>query len=99
VLLGELEDAGDGPVVPAKLKQQLAEADIGRVKHHQFDTSDESSVDELLWELRTMQGIVSLSHRCSVKGDHETDWNNRVHTKMLKLALGNDERRLRFRSV
>ncbi|KAF2245115.1 hypothetical protein BU26DRAFT_77053 [Trematosphaeria pertusa] len=98
-LLEKLEDVGDGPVVPAKLKQRLAEADMGKVKQHQFDTSDERPVDELLWELRTIQDIISLSHRCSVNRDHETEWNNRVHTKVLELALGNDETSVRFRSV
>ncbi|PSN58927.1 hypothetical protein BS50DRAFT_641365 [Corynespora cassiicola Philippines] len=90
-LLEKLEDVGDGPVVPVGLKQRLAEADMGKVKQHQFDTSDERPMDELLWELRTIQDIISLSHRCSVNRDHETEWNNRVHTKVLELALGNDE--------
>ncbi|KAF2740440.1 hypothetical protein EJ04DRAFT_455555 [Polyplosphaeria fusca] len=98
-LLEKLEDVGDGPVVPARLKQRLAEADMGKVKQHQFDTSDERPVDELLWELRTIQDIISLSHRCSVNRDHETEWNNRVHTKVLELALGNDETGVGFRSV
>jgi hypothetical protein len=98
-LLEKLEDVGDGPVVPARLKQQLAEADMGKVKQHQFDTSDKRPVDELLWEFRTIQDITSLSHRCSVNRDHETEWNNRVHTKVLELALGNDETDVGFRSV
>lgn len=98
-LLEKLEDVSDGPVVPVKLKQRLAEADMGKVRHHQFDTSDERPMDELLWELRTIQDIISLSHRCSVNRDHETEWNNRVHTKVLELALGNDETGVGFRSV
>jgi hypothetical protein len=98
-LLEKLEDVGDGPVGPAKLKQRLAEADMGRVKQHQFDTSDERLVDELLWELHTIQDIVSLSHRCLLNRDHETEWNNRVHTKVLELALGNDKTSVGFRSV
>ncbi|KAF2820911.1 hypothetical protein CC86DRAFT_304134, partial [Ophiobolus disseminans] len=72
---------------------------IGRVKQDQFDKSDERPVDELLCELRIIQDIVSLSHRCSVNWDHKTEWNNRVHTKVLELALGNDETRVGFRSV
>jgi hypothetical protein len=99
VLLEELEDVGDGPVVPEKLKQWLAKADMGRVRQHQFDLSDGRPMDELLWELRTIQDIISLSHRCSVNRDHETEWNNRVHTKVLELALGNDETSVGFRSV
>ncbi|CAI6342380.1 unnamed protein product [Periconia digitata] len=98
-LLEKLEDVSDGPVVPVRLKQRLAEADMGKVRQHQFDTSDERPADELLWELRTIQDIISLSHRCSVNRDHETEWNNRVHTKVLELALGNDETRVGFRSV
>ncbi|PVH91768.1 hypothetical protein DM02DRAFT_606179 [Periconia macrospinosa] len=98
-LLEKLEDVADGPVVPVGLKQRLAEADMGKVRQHQFDTSDERPVDELLWELRTIQDIISLSHRCSVNRDHETEWNNRVHTKVLELALGNDETSVGFRSV
>jgi hypothetical protein len=85
-LLEKLEDAGDGPVVPAKLKQRLAEADISKVKQHQFDTSDGRPMDELLWDLRTIQVIISLSHRRSVNLDHEPEWNNRVHAKVLELA-------------
>jgi hypothetical protein len=57
-LLEKLEDVGDGPVVPAKIKQRLAEADMGKVKQHHFDTSDERPLDELLWELRTIQDII-----------------------------------------
>jgi hypothetical protein len=57
-LLEKLEDVGDGPVVPAKLKQRIAEVDISRVKQHQFDTSDKRPIDELLWELQTsLRGI------------------------------------------
>lgn len=98
-LLEKLEDVGDGPVVPVRLKEQLVEADMGKVKQHQFDASDERSVDELLRELQTIKHIISLSHRCSVNRDHETEWNNRVHTKVLELALGNDETSVGFRSV
>lgn len=98
-LLEKLEDGGDGPVVPVKLKQRLVEVDMGKVKQHQFDILDERLVDELLWELRTIQDIISLSHQCSVNWDHETGWNNRVHAKVLELALGNDETSVGFRSV
>lgn len=98
-LLEKLEDVGDGPVVPAKLKEQLAEADMGKVKQHQFDTSDERPVDDLLWELRTIQDIIALTNRCSTNRDHETEWNNRVHTKVLELAFGNDETSVGFRSI
>ena len=98
-LLEKLEDVGDGPVVPAGLEQRLAEADMGKVKQHQLDGSDERSMDRLLQELQTIQVINLLSHRCSVNRDHETEWNNRVHTKVLELALGNDETRVGFRSV
>lgn len=86
-------------VVPAQLKQALAEADVGELKEYQFDKSDERPVDELRWELRTIQDINSLSHRCSRDRDHEAEWNNRVHTKVLELALGNDETRVGFRGV
>jgi hypothetical protein len=95
-LLEKLEDVGDGPGMPARLKQRLAEAHMGEVKQHQFDASDERSVDEPLRELRTIQDIISLSHRCSVNWDHETEWNNRVNTKVLELALGNDETSVRL---
>lgn len=61
-LLEKLENIADGPVVPAKLKQRLAEAEMGKVKQHQFNTSDERLVDQVLWELRTIQDIISLSH-------------------------------------
>ncbi|KAF9733994.1 hypothetical protein PMIN03_006622 [Paraphaeosphaeria minitans] len=98
-LLEKPEDVGDGPVVPAKLRQRLAEADMGKVKQHQFHTLDERPLDELLWELRIIQDIISLSHRCSVNRDHKAEWNNRVHTKVLELALGNDETSVGFRSV
>jgi hypothetical protein len=98
-LLDKLKDVGDRPVVPAGLKQRLAEADIGKVRQHQFDTSDERPVDELLSELRTVQDIISLSQWCSVNRDHETKWNNQVHTKVLELALGNDETSVGFRSM
>jgi hypothetical protein len=53
-LLEKLEDVGDGPGVPARREQRLAEADMGTVKQHQFNTSDERLVEELLWELRTI---------------------------------------------
>lgn len=72
---------------------------MGRVKQHHFDTLDERPAEELLWQLRIIQDIISLSHRCSVNRDHETEWNNRVHTKVLELALGSDETSVGFRSV
>lgn len=40
-----LEDVDDGS---AKFKQRLVEADMGRVKQHQFKTSHERPMDELL---------------------------------------------------
>jgi hypothetical protein len=86
-LLEKLEDVSDGPVVPIGLKQRLADAGMSKVRQHQFDTSDERPVDELVWELRTIQDIISLSHRCSVNRDHETECNNRVHTKVLWIVL------------
>jgi hypothetical protein len=72
---------------------------MGRVKQHQFDTSDERPVYNLLSDLWAIKDIVSLPHWCSVNQDHETEWNNGVHTKVLGLALGNDEARVGFRSV
>lgn len=33
-LLEKLEDVSDGPVVPVKLKQRLAEADMGKVRNY-----------------------------------------------------------------
>ena len=60
---------------------------------------DERLVDELLWELRTIQNIISLSPWCLVNCNHETEWNNRVYTKVLELALGNNKTIVRFRSV
>ena len=41
-LLEKLEDVGDGPV---ELKQRMTEADMGRVKQHQSDTSGERLMD------------------------------------------------------
>lgn len=93
-LFQQLENVGDGPVVPAALKEDLVE-----VKEHQFDTSDERPMDVLLQELQIIKNIISLTHRCSQNRDHETEWNNRVHTKLLELALGNDETGVGFRSV
>ncbi|KAH7074946.1 hypothetical protein BKA63DRAFT_533946 [Paraphoma chrysanthemicola] len=72
---------------------------MGKVKQHQFDILDERLVDELLWELQTIQDIISLSHQCSMKWDRETGWDNRVYIKVLELALGNDETSVGFRSV
>jgi hypothetical protein len=34
---------------------------MGKVKQHQFDILDERLVDDLLWELQTIQDIISLS--------------------------------------
>ncbi|KAH8693443.1 hypothetical protein GQ44DRAFT_779910 [Phaeosphaeriaceae sp. PMI808] len=71
-------------------------------------------MEELLCELRTVQTINTLSlvanvplfrlterlsHRCAENRDHESEWNNWVHTKVLELALGNDEVSVGFRSV
>jgi hypothetical protein len=47
-LLEKLEVVGYGHMVPARLKQRPSEADMGRMKQHQSDTSDERPVDELL---------------------------------------------------
>jgi hypothetical protein len=56
-------------------------------------------VDKLLWELRAIQDNVPLSHLYLVDRDHESEWNNGVHTKVLELASGNDETSVGFRSV
>jgi len=98
-LLEALEDVSDGPVFAARLKARLAEAGIERIKPHLLDQSDDRPMEELLCELRTVQTINALSHRCAENRDHEGEWNNRVHTKVLELALGNDEVGVGFRSV
>ncbi|KAK7177462.1 hypothetical protein PSPO01_16490 [Paraphaeosphaeria sporulosa] len=43
-------------------------------------TGEAGRMDELLRELRTIQNIISLSHRCSANRDHEAEWNNQ-HSK------------------
>ncbi|KAF2802870.1 uncharacterized protein BDZ99DRAFT_576470 [Mytilinidion resinicola] len=98
-LLEALEDVCDGPVFAARLKAQLAEAGIERIRPHMLDQSDNRPMEELLCELRTVQTINALSHRCAENRDHESEWNNRVHTKVLELALGNNEVSVGFRSV
>ena len=72
---------------------------MGKVKQHQFDILDERLVDDLLWELQTIQDIISLSHQYPVNWDHETGPDNRVYIKVLELALGNDGTSVEFRSV
>jgi hypothetical protein len=72
---------------------------MGKVKQHQFDILDERVVDNLLWELQTIQDVLSLSHQYSVNWDHETGRDNRVYFKVLELALGNDGTSVEFRSV
>jgi hypothetical protein len=98
MLLEKLQDVSDGPAVPVKLKEQLAAAKI-KIPQRLWDTSDQRPVDELLYELRTIRGIISMSHRCSASHDHTSEWNNRVHTRVLELALGNDETSLGFESM
>lgn len=93
-----LEDVADGPVA-ATLGAELAEAGIDRVKPNQLDHSYDRPMARLNVELEAIQPINALSHRCAANPDHESEWNNRVHTKVLKLALGNNETRLRFRTV
>ncbi|KAF2876860.1 hypothetical protein BDV95DRAFT_624998 [Massariosphaeria phaeospora] len=98
-LLEALEDVSDGPVFAARLKAQLIEAGIERIKPHQLDDTDNRPIEELLTELDVIQTINALSHRCAENRDHESEWNNRVHTKVFELALGNDEGIVGFRSV
>jgi hypothetical protein len=98
-LLEKLEYLYNAPVVPAKLRHQPPAADMRWAKPHQFDPSDQRPMDESLWELRTIRNIVSLSHRCVKDRDLESEWNHRVHTEVLKLAFGNDETSVGFRSV
>lgn len=98
-LLDVLEDMADGPVFATRLKQELTEAGIERIGPHQLDDGDDRSMEELMAELRTVQTINALSRRCAENRDHESEWNNRVHTKVLELALGNDEAQVGFRSV
>ncbi|CAE7021382.1 hypothetical protein HRS9139_01082 [Pyrenophora teres f. teres] len=98
-LLQTLEDVSDGPVFPASLQEQLSKVGIERIKPHQFDHNDNRPIEELLHELHIVQTINALSHRCAENRDHESEWNNRVHTKVLELALGNDEASIGFRSV
>ncbi|KAH9859269.1 hypothetical protein J1614_012183 [Plenodomus biglobosus] len=98
-LLDVLEDVADGPVFASSLKPQLREAGIEKIKAHQLDGDDHRPMAELTAELCTILTINTLSHRCAEARDHESEWNNRVHTKVLELALGNDEARVGFRSV
>ncbi|KAF2628859.1 hypothetical protein BU25DRAFT_447815 [Macroventuria anomochaeta] len=98
-LLGALEDVADGPVFAARLEAELAEAGIERIRPYQLDDADNRPMAELMGELQTIQSINALSHRCAENRDHESEWNNRVHTKVLELALRNDEARVGFRSV
>ncbi|CAA9959554.1 hypothetical protein PTMSG1_02971 [Pyrenophora teres f. maculata] len=98
-LLQTLEDVSDGPVFPARLQEQLSKVGIERIKPHQFDHNDNRPIEELLHELHIVQTINALSHRCAENRDHESEWNNRVHSKVLELALGNDEASIGFRSV
>ena len=48
-------------------------------------------MEELLYELHIVQTINALLYCCAENWDYESEWNNRVHTKVLELALGNDE--------
>lgn len=98
-LLDVLEDTADGPVFATRLRQELTKAGIERIKAHQLDDDDDRSMEELIAELRMVQTINALSHRCAENRDHESEWNNRVHTKVLELALRNDEAQVGFRSV
>lgn len=98
-LLEKLEDVADGPVFAAGLKARLVEKGIERIKPHQLDQSDNRPMEELLCELDAVQTINALSHRCAENRDHESEWNNRVHTKVLELALGNDEVNVGYRCV
>lgn len=77
----------------------MADAGIERIKPHQLDGYDDRPMTELKKELHTILTINALSHRCAENRDHESEWNNRVHTKVLELALGNDEACVGFRSV
>lgn len=98
-LLDQLEDVADGPVFAASFKSQLAAAGIKRIKPYHLDHADDRLTAELTSELQTIQSINAFSRRCVLNRDHESEWNNRVHTKVLELALGIDEARVGFRTV
>ncbi|CBX91614.1 predicted protein [Plenodomus lingam JN3] len=98
-LLQTLYDAIEGPVFAASLQEHLGKASIGRIRPSQLDHNDDRPIEELLRELHIVQTIYALSNRCVENRDHESEWNNRVHTKVLELALGNDEASVGFRSV
>jgi hypothetical protein len=78
----------DGSAFAVRLTARLAEAGIERIKPYQLDDSDERPMEELLRELHIVQTTNALSHRCAENRDHESEWNNRVHTKVFGLALG-----------
>ncbi|KAF2626363.1 hypothetical protein BU25DRAFT_411764 [Macroventuria anomochaeta] len=98
-LLDVLEDVADGPIFAASLRQELIEAGIEKIRQSQLDDDDDRPIEELKAELQTTLAINALSNRCAKNRDHESEWNNRVHTKVLELALGNDEAHVGFRSV
>jgi hypothetical protein len=98
-LLDQLEDVADGPVFAARFESQLVAAGIKKIKPHHLDHADDRPTTELISELQTIQIINAFSRRCVVNRDHESEWNNRVHTKILELALGSDEARVGFRTV
>ena len=86
-------------VLPAEIKVQLAEQ-LGKMMELWLDEDDHRSIPTLLCELETVQTINAKSNRCVTERDHEAEWNCRVHTPLLELALGYvDDKCLGFRNV
>ncbi|KAF5023645.1 hypothetical protein F66182_4290 [Fusarium sp. NRRL 66182] len=80
-------------IYPAEICQDISNAIQRKHRIHDLykNDKDSRSREQLLFELSEIQNIKRLSKRCSRDMEGEAEWNNAVHSTILRLALGTDD--------
>lgn len=68
-----------------------------RIHQHHNNMNDSRPREDLLDELSKLQEIQKLSARCIRDVEGEAEWNNSVHSAVLRLAFGHDDSEIGWR--
>ncbi|RTE80561.1 hypothetical protein BHE90_004919 [Fusarium euwallaceae] len=70
-----------------------------RIHQHHNNMNDSRPREDLLDELSKLQEIKRLSVRCTRYMEGEAEWNNSVHSAVLRLAFGHDDSEIGWRYI
>ncbi|KAJ3455705.1 hypothetical protein MRS44_017187 [Fusarium solani] len=88
-------------IYPAQICEDIHVAIERKHRIHQLhkNMDDPRSRQDLLHELSQLQEIKKLSRRCSRDMEGEAEWNNAVHSAVLRLAFGHDDSEIGWRYI